>query len=273
MAKEKAETKATAAKTAPAKATAAPTAKKSAEVKAAPKTATKAEAKTATKTEAKAAPKAETKTTSKSTKTEVKAAPKAEAKVAPKTETKTAVKAETKATPKTEAKVAPKAETKTAAKTETKAETKAPDKENVKEAAPEAPVKEAYTGKFVIKKTDKGNFVFKLFSSNGRTVAIGTEPYATTASCKTGIQSVVKFAATAPIEDQTLQKVVEQKFPKWVIRADKKGEFRLRLYASNGNDVAATNDGYTTKDAAKKGIDVIARAAKNAEIIRNDHLW
>ena len=233
MAKEKAETKATAAKTATTKATAAPAAKKTAEVKVAPK----AEAKAAPKAEAKAAPK-----------TAAKATPKTEAKAAPKAEAKTTPKAETKAAPKAEAKVEPK-----------------------EEAPVEA--KAAFTGKFVIKRTDKGNFVFKLFSTNGRTVAIGTEPYSVLASCKTGIQSVIKNAATAPIEDQTLQKVVEQKCPKWVIYTDKKGEFRLRLIAANGNSVAATNDGYTTKDAAKKGIEVIARSSKNAEIIRNDHLW
>ena len=260
MAKEKAETKATAAKTTTAKATEAKATKKTAEVKPATKTATKTETKATARTETKAAPKAETKTAKTAAKAETKVATKADTKTAPKAEaktaTKTAAKAETKAAPKAEVKVAPKAEV--------KAETNA-----------EAPVdaKAAYTGRFVIKKTDKGNFVFKLFSSNGRTVAIGTEPYTATASCRTGIQSVVKNAATAPIEDQTLQKVVEQKCPKWVIFADKKGEFRLRLIAPNGNSVAATNDGYTTKDAAKKGIDVIARAAKNAEIIRNDHLW
>ena len=128
-------------------------------------------------------------------------------------------------------------------------------------------------GKFVIKVTDNGNYVYKLFSSNKRVVAIGAQPYPALPSCKTGIQSVIKNAGSCPIEDQTLQKPVEQKCPKWIIYLDKKGEYRLRLIASNGNIVATTNDGYLSKDAAKKGIDAIARAAVGADVVRNDNLW
>ena len=61
--------------------------------------------------------------------------------------------------------------------------------------------------------------------------------------------------------------------PKWVIFLDKKNEFRLRLIASNGNIVATTNDGYLSKAAAKQGIDAIARASQNADVVRNDDLW
>lgn len=128
-------------------------------------------------------------------------------------------------------------------------------------------------GKFVIKLTDKGNYVYKLYSYNYRVVAIGAEQYSALPSCKGGIQSVIKNAANAPIEDLTLKNPIEQKCPKWVIYKDKKEEFRLRLIASNGNIVATTNDGYLSKDAAKKGIEAIARAAKGASVVRNDDLW
>ena len=125
----------------------------------------------------------------------------------------------------------------------------------------------------VIKKTDKGNFVYKLYSSNYRVVAIGAGLYTSISSCKIGINSVRSNAESAPIEDQTLQKWEELKFPKWQIYTDKQGEIRLRLLASNGNIVATTNDGYLSKEAAKKGIAAIARAAKGAAIVRNDDLW
>lgn len=128
-------------------------------------------------------------------------------------------------------------------------------------------------GKFVIKKTDKGNFVYKLYSFNHRVVAIGAEQYSSLATCKGGINSVINNAEKAPIEDQTLKKWEEQKCPKWQVYADKKGEIRLRLLASNGNIVATTNDGYLSKDAAKKGIEAIGRASKGASIVRNDNLW
>ena len=128
-------------------------------------------------------------------------------------------------------------------------------------------------GKFVIKRTDNDNFVFKLFSSNRRVVAVAAGQYTSLGACKIGIQSVINNAATAPIEDQTLKNVVEQKCPKWIIYNDKRGEVRLRLISANGNMVAATNDGYLSKDAAKKGIEAIARAAQGADIVRNDDLW
>ncbi len=128
-------------------------------------------------------------------------------------------------------------------------------------------------GKFVIKRTDNDNFVFKLFSANNKVVAISAGFYTSLSACKSGIQSVINNAAVAPIEDQTLKNIKEQKCPKWIIYNDKREEVRLRLIATNGNMVATTNDGYLSKDAAKKGIDAIARAAQGAEVVRNDDLW
>lgn len=128
-------------------------------------------------------------------------------------------------------------------------------------------------GKFVIKKTDNGNFVFKLYSSNYRVIAIGAQPYKDIKSCRGGITSVMNNAEKAPIENQTLKKFDVQKCPKWEVYADKKGEFRLRLIASNGNIVATTNDGYTGIDGAKNGIAAVARACKGCSIVRNDSLW
>lgn len=130
-----------------------------------------------------------------------------------------------------------------------------------------------YHGKFVIKKTDKGHFVYKLFAYGNKCVAIGAQAYEGLSGCKGGIASVQRIAATAPIENQTLKSYETLKFPKWEIYADKKGEFRLRLYASNGNLVATTNDGYLSVGAAKKGIESVAHAAEGAAIVRNDDLW
>ena len=199
------------------------------------------------------------------TKTAAKPAAKTAAKPAAKTAAKPAAKKEAPA--KTAAKKP--AAAKETAKPATKPVTKPENEEQIIEAGDAS----APHGKFVIKKTDKGNFVYKLYSSNYRVVAIGAEPYSSLSACKSGIASVRNNAATAPIEDQTLQKWEELKFPKWQIYTDKKGEIRLRLLASNGNIVATTNDGYLSKEAAKKGIAAIARAAKGASIVRNDDLW
>ena len=130
-----------------------------------------------------------------------------------------------------------------------------------------------YHGKFVIKKTDKGHFVYKLFAYGNKCVAIGAQAYESLSGVKGGIASVSRIAATSPIENQTLKSYETLKFPKWEIYADKKGEFRLRLYAANGNLVATTNDGYLSVSAAKKGIESVARAAEGAAIVRNDNLW
>lgn len=199
------------------------------------------------------------------TKTAAKPAAKTAAKPAAKTAAKPAAKTEAPA--KTDAKKP--AAAKETAKPATKPATKPENEEQIIEAGDAS----APHGKFVIKKTDKGNFVYKLYSSNYRVVAIGAEPYSSLSACKSGIASVRNNAATAPIEDQTLQKWEELKFPKWQIYTDKKGEIRLRLLASNGNIVATTNDGYLSKEAAKKGIAAIGRAAKGSDIVRNDNLW
>ena len=199
------------------------------------------------------------------TKTAAKPAAKTAAKPAAKTAAKPAAKAEAPA--KTAAKKP--AAAKETAKPATKPATKPEKEEQIIEAGDAS----APHGKFVIKKTDKGHFVYKLYSSNYRVVAIGAEPYSSLSACKSGIASVRNNAATAPIEDQTLQKWEELKFPKWQIYTDKKGEIRLRLLASNGNIVATTNDGYLSKEAAKKGIAAIGRAAKGSDIVRNDNLW
>lgn len=128
-------------------------------------------------------------------------------------------------------------------------------------------------GKYVIKKTDKGNFVFKLFSSNYRVVAIGAQAYTTLGAAKIGVQSIINNAEKALVENQTLKNYETLKFPKWEIYLDKKGEYRLRLYATNGSLIATTNDGYADISGAKNGIAAVARASKGCAIVRNDNLW
>ena len=202
---------------------------------------------------------------------------KAEPKTEPQTEVKKpAQKSTTKPVKKADTTPAPNAEP----KTPTTKNTKKTSEEELK-VTKEAKVEETiiqegtreYHGKFVIKKTDKGHFVYKLFAYGNKCVAIGAQAYEGLSGVKGGIASVSKIAGTAPIENQTLKSYETLKFPKWEIYADKKGEFRLRLYASNGNLVATTNDGYLSVQAAKKGIESVAKAADGAAIVRNDNAW
>ena len=119
-------------------------------------------------------------------------------------------------------------------------------------------------GKFVIKETKKG-FVFNLKAGNGEVIAV-SEVYNTEKACKNGIESVRKNCV-AEIEDQTVANYEKLKNPKFEVYTDKKGEFRFRLKAKNGQ-IIATGEGYTTIKACKNGIDSIKKNAPGAQIVK-----
>lgn len=243
-----------------------------------PKKVEKSPAKAATKTAPKAQKQAETapaepkkSATKKSTKVENITKPTEEKKVAKATE-KTTKPTEEEKTVK--AAKATKTTKEAPAKETPVKEEKAPKATAAKDEETVLVEGEGKThGKYVIKKTDKGNFVFKLYSSNYRVVAIGAQAYTTLGAAKIGVQSIIKNAENAPIENQTLKNYETLKFPKWEIYLDKKGEYRLRLYATNGSLIATTNDGYMDISGAKNGITAVARASKGCAIVRNDNLW
>lgn len=252
-----------------------PTAKKTSKTKA-----VKEEAQEEVQAEQAPAPKK--RATKKSTQVEDTNQTTTEEKKVAKASEKTTAKAETKAT-----KAEPQAKEEKVAKTKA-AKKEEPEKEPVvkEEKAPKTSAKAhdndetvivegegKMHGKYVIKKTDKGNFVFKLYSSNYRVVAIGAQAYTTLGAAKIGVQSVINNAENAPVENQTLKNYETLKFPKWEIYLDKKGEYRLRLFATNGNLIATTNDGYADISGAKNGIAAVARASKGCSIVRNDNLW
>lgn len=119
-------------------------------------------------------------------------------------------------------------------------------------------------GKFVISKTPKGFFRFNLQAANYQTV-LTSQNYASLRNCKDGIEAIKKNA-TAAVEDQTLQKVEKKKFPKYEVYLDNANQFRYRLLASNGQNIAMAEEGYATKQGCLNGIDAISRAAVDAEI-------
>ena len=53
---------------------------------------------------------------------------------------------------------------------------------------------------------------------------------------------------------------------KFEIYKDKKGEFRWRLIASNGQMIANSGEGYKSKDSAKNGIESVQKNAAKAAI-------
>ena len=124
-------------------------------------------------------------------------------------------------------------------------------------------------GMFIIKKTPTG-YNFSLLAANKEKIAVASQVYTTKASCKNGIASVGKHAAKCVaegrIEDTTLQKKDPKTNPKFEIYLDKAGLFRYRLFASNGESIAMSEEGYKTKEGCKNGIKSVSVNAVNPEI-------
>ena len=121
-------------------------------------------------------------------------------------------------------------------------------------------------GKFVIRATNTG-VKFDLKAGNGEVIAT-SEVYASDASCRKGIKSVMKNAPVANVEDQTAEQVIAAKCPKFEIYEDKAGEFRFRLKATNGQ-IIAVSEGYKAKVSCENGIASVKKNAEEAEIVDN----
>ena len=119
-------------------------------------------------------------------------------------------------------------------------------------------------GKFVIKQAKTG-YMFNLKAGNGEIIAT-SEVYSSLDACKNGVASVAKNAPVAALEDQTVEGFATEKNPKFEVYADKRGEFRFRLKATNGQ-IIATGEGYKAKASCLKGIDSIRRNAPEAAVI------
>lgn len=219
---------------------------------------------------------------------EVKPAPKAEEKTVPKPEeTK---KPEPKETPAVkEAAPAPKAAEKSTAQKKPaapKPEEKKPagtkkatpvKEETTEDSADEAetiataetsesvalPAKTGPVGKFDLKKSKDGRFVFNLLAAN-RVIVATSQVYSSSSAAMNGIHSVIANAEKAPVEDQTLKNYTPLGYPKWEIYLDKGNQYRFRLNASNGSCICHSQ-GYTTKASCKNGIESIIRTVKDAD--------
>lgn len=118
-------------------------------------------------------------------------------------------------------------------------------------------------GKFVIRKTNTG-IKFDLKAGNGEVIAT-SEVYASEDSCRNGIASVQKNAPVAAVENQTVEGYAAEKHPKFEVYADKAGEFRFRLKATNGQ-VIAVSEGYKALASCLNGIESVKKNAPDAAI-------
>jgi len=120
-------------------------------------------------------------------------------------------------------------------------------------------------GKFELKQSKSGGYVFNLKATNGQVIA-GGQVYKTKKSCLAGINSIQVNAPVAAIEDQTVEGYAAEKHPKFEVYTDKAGETRFRLKAKNGQ-IIATGEGYKTKKACLNGIESIRKNAPGADVI------
>lgn len=119
-------------------------------------------------------------------------------------------------------------------------------------------------GKFVIKQAKTGP-MFNLKAGNGQVIAT-SEIYNSMAACKNGIESVRKNAPIAPIEDQTVEGFATLTNPKFEVYVDKRGEFRFRLKARNG-EIIAVGESYKALDSCLNGIASVKSNAPDAEVV------
>jgi uncharacterized protein YegP (UPF0339 family) len=118
-------------------------------------------------------------------------------------------------------------------------------------------------GKFVIRKVSSG-IKFDLKAGNGEVIAT-SEVYSSEAACRKGIASVQKNAPVANVENQTVEGYEAQRHPKFEVYADKAGEFRFRLKATNGQ-VIATSEGYKAMASCLNGIESVKKNVVDAKI-------
>ena len=125
--------------------------------------------------------------------------------------------------------------------------------------------KETRNGKFDVRRGKDGRFFFSLYASNHMPIAF-SQMYSTSSAAMNGINSVISNSPKAPTEDTTLKSPTSLPFPKWEIYIDRAGEYRFRLYATNGQCVCHSYHGYSTKSGCKGGIDSIKRFAQEAKV-------
>ncbi|MBR4057535.1 MAG: YegP family protein [Oscillospiraceae bacterium] len=121
-------------------------------------------------------------------------------------------------------------------------------------------------GKFVVKTTKSGAYVFNLKAGNGEVIAT-SENYSSEATCLAGVESVRKNAVAAKLEDQTVAGFETVTNPKFEVYTDKAGEYRFRLKARNG-EIIAVGEGYKAKASCLNGIESIRKNAPEAEVVK-----
>lgn len=122
-------------------------------------------------------------------------------------------------------------------------------------------------GKFVVKSTEKGAR-FNLVAGNGEVIAT-SQTYKALRSCLQGVESVRANAPVAALEDQTKEDFAVEKCPKFQVYQDNSGEFRFRLLAKNGQNIAHS-EGYSALRSCLNGIESVRKNAADAKVVQEE---
>ena len=117
-------------------------------------------------------------------------------------------------------------------------------------------------GKFSIReKNDK--FSFRLKAGNGEVIAT-SQKYKSLQTCKAGIASVKTNAPIAALENQTEEGYKVEKHPKFEVYMDNAGEYRFRLKAKNGQNIAAS-EGNSALKSCFNGVESVRKNVVDAK--------
>lgn len=122
-------------------------------------------------------------------------------------------------------------------------------------------------GKFIIREKNE-KYSFRLKAGNGEVIAT-SQLYKSLQTCKAGIASVAQNAPIAALENQTVEGFQTQKHPKFEVYLDNAGEYRFRLKAKNGQNIAAS-EGYKALQSCLNGIESVRKNAADAKTEMED---
>lgn len=110
---------------------------------------------------------------------------------------------------------------------------------------------------FELYEDNAGEYRWRLRHSNGNVIADSGEGYASKSGAEDAIERIKQYGADAPVLDVTPSA--------FEVYEDNAGEWRWRLRHRNGNIIADSGEGYSSRSAAEDGIDSVKRNGPGAE--------
>ena len=102
--------------------------------------------------------------------------------------------------------------------------------------------------------------------SDGNKIPTGAAVTAAINTAVADLAGAMHFEGVKDALPETVEGYAEEKNPKFEMYVDKKGEYRFRLKARNGEPIAAS-EGYTAKAGCKNGIESVIRNAADSDVV------